>query len=96
MRDRVGAVIVGFKDKDAERLFKSRQASKRLSSYVDAALRELVIVEAATSIDDLRNPPGNDLKQIGNIWQIRINLQYRVRFTWDGRDAHDVEVGDFH
>ncbi len=82
-------MIAGFKDKDAERLFKSRQASKRLSSYADAALRKLVIIDAA-------NPPGNDLKQIGNIWQIRINRQYRVRFTWDGRDAHDVEIGDFH
>ncbi len=89
-------MIAGFKDKDAELLFKSRQASKRLSSYADAALRKLVIVDAATSIADLRNPPGNDLKQIGDTWQIRINRQFRVRFTWDGHDARDVEIGDFH
>lgn len=89
-------MIAEFKDKDAELLFKSRRASNRLSSYADAALRRLVIVDAATPIDDLGNPPGNDLKQTGNTWQIRINRQYCVRFTWDGRDAHDVEAGDFH
>jgi proteic killer suppression protein len=89
-------VIAAFKDKEAERLFKSRRASKRLLSYADAALRKLVIIDAATTIADLRNSPGNDLKQIGGTWQVRINRQYRVRFTWDGRDAHDVEIGDFH
>jgi proteic killer suppression protein len=89
-------MITGFKDKDAELLFKSREASKRLAPYADAALRKLVVIDAAISIADLRNPPGNDLKQIGNVWQIRINRQYRIRFTWDGRDANEVEIGDFH
>lgn len=89
-------MITGFKDKEAELLFKRRRASKRLASYADAALRKLVVIDAATSIADLRNPPGNDLKQIGNIGQVRINRQYRVRFTWDGRNANAVEIGDFH
>jgi plasmid maintenance system killer protein len=43
--------------------------------------------------------PGNDLKKVAgskSTWQIRIDGKYRVRFTWDGRDASDVEVGDSH
>jgi plasmid maintenance system killer protein len=91
-------VIAGFKDKDAEDLFNNRRASKRLAPYADAALRKLVSVDAATTIADLSSP-GNDLKKLGgtkDTWQIRITGKYRVRFTWDGHDARDVEIGDFH
>lgn len=27
---------------------------------------------------------------------IRINDTYRIRFTWAGKDADNVEIGDFH
>jgi plasmid maintenance system killer protein len=91
-------VIAGFKDKDVKELFTNRTASKRLAPYADAALRKLVSVDAATTVSDLKSP-GNDLKKVAgskSTWQIRIDGKYRVRFTWDGRDASDVEVGDFH
>jgi proteic killer suppression protein len=91
-------VIASFKDKEAEALFKTRNASKRLAPYAEAALRKLAQVHAAGRIDDLAVPPGNQLKKLGgtDVWQIRIERQRRVRFRWDGRDAHDVEIGDFH
>jgi proteic killer suppression protein len=91
-------VIASFKDREAEALFRSRKASKRLAPYAEAALRKLVQVHAATRIDDLVLPPGNQLKKLAgsSLWQIRIERQHRVRFRWDGRDAHEVEIGDFH
>jgi len=91
-------MIAGFRDKDVEDLFTKRRAAKRLAPYADAALRKLVSLDAAITIMDLSSP-GNDLKKVGgtkSTWQIRIDGKYRVRFTWDGRDARDVEVGDFH
>jgi len=92
-------VIASFKDGDAEDLFRERRASKRLRPYARVALRKLQILDAATRIDELAVPPGNQLKKVSgtrDVWQIRIDQQYRIRFRWDGADARDVEVGDFH
>jgi proteic killer suppression protein len=91
-------VIASFKDKDAEALLKTRRASKRLAPFAVATLRKLVQLHSAVRIDDLAVPPGNQLKKITGtgVWQIRIERQHRIRFRWDGHDAHDVEVGDFH
>lgn len=90
-------MIRSFKDKDAEELFKTRAASKRLAPYAKAALRKLDLIDVADRIDELFVPPGNRLKKISDdTWQIRIDERYRVRFRWDGQNALDVEVGDFH
>ena len=29
-------------------------------------------------------------------YSIRVNDQYRVCFRWEGGDAHDVEIVDYH
>ena len=29
-------------------------------------------------------------------YSIRINVQWRVCFVWDGRDAWEVEIVDYH
>lgn len=54
------------------------------------------MLDVISRIEALFAPPGNKLKKIGNVWQIRINERYRIRFRWDGQDAFDVEIGDFH
>ncbi len=88
--------------------FKGREASNvwgrtrsRLSLEVQrAALRKLMLLNRAVTLQDLRVPPGNRLEQLkGNRagqWSIRINGQWRICFIWDGTDAHDVEIVDYH
>jgi proteic killer suppression protein len=65
-----------------------------------AALRKLVMLHAAQQLQDLRVPPGNRLEALAGDragqHSIRINDQWRVCFRWDGRDAHDVEIVDYH
>jgi proteic killer suppression protein len=60
----------------------------------------LQAVDFASAIEDLRNPPGNHLEKVKGgregWWSIRINIQYRVCFRWDGHDAWDVEIVDYH
>lgn len=29
-------------------------------------------------------------------WSIRINDQWRICFRWEGSDAYDVEIADYH
>ena len=52
------------------------------------------------NIRDLRESPGNRLKKLkGNRngqYSIRVNDQWRICFRWDGSDAWDVEITDYH
>ena len=93
-------MIRSFCDAETERLF-HREPVKRLSrSLQRAALRKLVLLDAAEILQDLRVPPGNRLeKLVGNRrgqYSIRIDKQWRICFRWDGTDAHDVEIVDYH
>jgi toxin HigB-1 len=58
------------------------------------------MLDAATSLDDLRVPPGNRLERLkgerASQYSIRINDQWRICFTWRAGDAYDVEIVDYH
>ena len=51
-------------------------------------------------LDDLRTPPANRLEALkgdrAGQHSIRINRQWRVCFRWEGSDALDVEIVDYH
>jgi proteic killer suppression protein len=65
-----------------------------------AALRKLLLLDAAESLHDLRVPPGNRLEKLAGDregqYSIRINDQWRVCFLWKDGGAHDVEITDYH
>jgi proteic killer suppression protein len=70
---------------------------------VDVAQRaydKLVQLDVAQTLDDLWVPPGNRLEKLSGDragqHSIRINRQYRVCFVWEGGDAREVEVTDYH
>ena len=67
---------------------------------MSAALRKLVILDAAESLDDLRVPPGNRLEKLKGDrkgqYSIRVNDQWRICFVWSEGDADDVEIADYH
>jgi len=93
-------VIIGFLDKEAEKLL-GRERSRRLPPDIQKiARRKLEIINAADSIQDLRNPPSNHLEKLKgdrkNAYSIRINDQWRICFRWDGHDASEVEIVDYH
>ena len=93
-------MIRSFRDKESERVF-LRQRRKRFPRELErAALRKLLLLEAAESLDDLRVPPGNRLEKLTRDregqYSIRINSQWRVCFRWEDGDAFDVEIVDYH
>ena len=51
-------------------------------------------------IADLRIPPANRLEKLtGNLkgfYSIRINNQWRIIFKWQGGNAFEVEIIDYH
>ena len=93
-------MIKSFKDRDAERLFQ-RIPVRRLGADVQRrALRKLRMLDAATTLDDLRVPPANRLEKLkgdrAGQHSIRINRQWRICFRWTSSDAHEVEIVDYH
>ena len=74
--------------------------SRRWGNVARVAARRLQALDYASAIEDLLNPPGNRLERLKGDregwWSIRINDQYRVCFRWDGKDAWDVEIVDYH
>jgi proteic killer suppression protein len=78
-----------------------RERVKGLSDEVQrAALRKLVILDAAESLADLRVPPGNRLEKLKGDrlgeYSIRVNDQWRICFHWTRGDASLVELADYH
>jgi proteic killer suppression protein len=93
-------MIRSCRDRETERLFR-RERGGRLGRFLRrAALRKLLLLDAAESLDDLRVPPGNRLEKLSGDrkgqYSIRINDQWRICFVWADGDAHDVEIVDYH
>ena len=93
-------MIHSFADREAERIWLG-QRSRKLPSEIQARARaKLLLLEAAESLDDLKNPPGNRLHELkddrAGQHSISINKQWRICFVWKDGQAHDVEITDYH
>jgi toxin HigB-1 len=93
-------VIVDFACRKTERLWQ-RRGDQGLPPQIErVALRKLTQLHRSRELRDLMLPPGNRLEALkGNRagqHSIRVNDQWRVCFRWQGEDAHDVEIVDYH
>ncbi len=96
----LAVVLRSFADKDTERVWR-RERSRRLDpSTQRAALRKLLILDAADVLDDLRVPPGNRLEKLwgdrSGQYSVRVNQQWRICFRWTSAGPEDVEIVDYH
>lgn len=94
--------IRSFADATTENFFFSGALPKRAGWKEVAAVarRKLDMLDYATDLRDLRNPPGNRLEALrGNLQDfhsIRINDQWRVLFRWTRSGAEEVKIVDYH
>ena len=92
-------MIKGFRCKETEKVFQRRH-TKKFSAIQRIALRKLLILDAAGSLDDLRVPPANRLEKLAGDRKgqhsIRVNDQWRVCFRWRAGHAYEVEIVDYH
>lgn len=96
--------IISFCDKPSEDICHgrlSKAAHKRLPSELHGKAKiKLARLAAATSLEDLRDLPGNRFEMLKGDrkgkFSIRINDKYRICFGWQGNDAYDVEIVDYH
>jgi proteic killer suppression protein len=93
-------VIASVRDRDTERLFLREPVRRWGADVLKAGLRKLRMLDAATTLEDLKVPPGHRLEKLSGDrrgqWRIRVNDQWRICFHWRGADAHDVEMIDDH
>ena len=58
------------------------------------------MLNAAHELRDLRVPPGNRLEALSGTLRgfhsIRVNDQWRIVFRWQGSDAEEVRLTDYH
>jgi toxin HigB-1 len=89
-----------FRCVDTLRIWQGESSRKFPGEIHNRALRKLRQLDAAATLEDLRNPPGNRLEilkgnRVGQM-SIRINDQWRICFRWIDHDAWDVEIVDYH
>lgn len=93
-------MIVGFSDKEAEKVWRGTVSRRLPVSIQNVARRKLRMLNAAPRLDDLRIPPANRLEALKHDRKgqhsIRINDQWRICFRWIDGNAADVEIVDYH
>ena len=96
-------MIVSFKDNATADLYHGRETNRVRRFPPDVkriALRKLDILNAAHILEDLREPPGNRLKALkGDLLgyhSIRVNEQWRIVFRYEGNNASEVTLTDYH
>jgi len=93
-------MIRNFADRETEKIFHQNGSKKLSYSIQKTALRKLIMIDSAETLQDLRVPPANRLEALkGNRkgqYSIRINDQYRICFRFSANGAEDVEITDYH
>ena len=91
-------MIRSCRNREVQQLL-DREFSQKFQAIEKAARIRLELLDAATSLSDLRLP-GLRLEALRGDrkgqFSIRINDQFRICFNWRGRDAYDVEIVDYH
>jgi toxin HigB-1 len=93
-------MIGSFACRDTEKIWNGFKVRAFPGDMQNRALRKLRQLDAAQTLDDLKNPPGNRLEALKGArrgqMSIRINDQWRVCFIWRNNEAHAVEILDYH
>jgi proteic killer suppression protein len=94
-------MILSYRDKRT-RDFAHGEAVREFRSFARQAYKRLEILEAATTLDDLRALPSNRLETLKGdrkgCWSIRVNRQWRICFELpEGASGpSNVEIADYH
>jgi len=77
------------------------KAARRIRRELwDRVQCKLDLLNACTSVEDLRIPPANRLEKLeGNLagfYSIRVNRQYRIVFKFANGNCEEVRCTDYH
>ena len=93
-------MIKSFADKRTAAVFTGLVVQGLPQQIQGRARAKLLAIDSAGRISDLRVPPSNRLEVLRGDrrgqYSIRINNQWRICFVWDGGDALEVGIVDYH
>jgi len=93
-------MIRSFGDSETEKIWKGFKVSKLPAEIYKRAFIKLLLINEASSENDLRIPPGNRYEHLsGNLKgysSIRINDQWRIIFKFQDNEAFEVRIVDYH
>ena len=94
-------MIIDYRDKKTE-AFAAGELVRAFQGFEKQAEKRLAVLDAATSLNDLRRLRSNRLEAVGGDRQgqfsIRVNRQWRICFEWpdDAPGPFNVEITDYH
>jgi proteic killer suppression protein len=94
-------MILSCRDKRTE-VFANGTFVREFQGFDRQGWKRLEILDAATSLEDLRALPSNRLEVLkgdrGGQYSIRINMQWRICFEWlrNATGPSNVEIVDYH
>jgi len=93
-------MIKSIKDAETRLVYQREYVRTFPPETQQMALRKLRMLNNTASLNDLRVPPANRLEKLSGSrageYSIRINDQWRICFEWQGGDAYQVEIVDYH
>jgi len=91
-------VIVGFRNKGLEELYRNGKTRRIGADYVRKCIRILQLLEVASQPENM-NIAGfrfHGLQGKPQRWSVRVSGNYRITFGWVGENALDVDFEDYH
>ncbi|MCL5261244.1 MAG: type II toxin-antitoxin system RelE/ParE family toxin [Gammaproteobacteria bacterium] len=93
-------MIQSFKDKDLELCWENGKSRKIRQDLIRRVLMRLDSMDAATCIEDLQNPPSNNLHKLHGdylgYWSIAVNGPWRLIFRLEENNIYDVFLIQYH
>lgn len=93
-------MIRSIADRETEKVYNQIFSKKLPHDIQGIALRKLIMINNAKTLEDLKVPPANRLEKLHGDregqYSIRINDQFRICFNFDSGDADYVEITDYH
>ncbi|MGB6977452.1 MAG: type II toxin-antitoxin system RelE/ParE family toxin [Gammaproteobacteria bacterium] len=93
-------MIRSFKDKVLEKCWRAGQCTKISAELKRRILMKLDSMDAAVCLDDLKNPPGNQLHSLQGDYKgylaIAVSGPWRLIFRFKRGNIFDVQLEQYH
>lgn len=93
-------MIRSFGTKETGLIWEGYRSLKIPAEIQEPARRKLRMINNSVDLKDLQIPPVNRLEKLKGgmkqIYSIRINDQWRIKFKWTKGHAYDFEIIDYH
>lgn len=92
-------MIKSFRHKGLKQLFETGKSRSVSADLTRRLIRQLDFLNRATGPSDM-NLPGNRLHELKGdrkgAWSITVSGNWRLTFSFEGEDARDVDLEDYH